>query len=430
MKLRYLKVYALLVVLALMAAMTGCSSSNTGTTPPPASGGSSGPGGAKPAAPVKIGFVSSFSGTYAAIAEDQWRAVQLATEQINAQGGLLGRKIELVKRDDKLNPGEAAKVTQDMIQNDKPDFIIGSISGATVLPMNDQAKKAGIPFFGIAQSDAVTTAKDRGQFSFHEALTPTMNGRALGKWIANNLGKKVYYLMPDYAFGKDNYNAINKALLQAGGAEVGVAWYPLGTSDFTPFIARIRAAKPDVVVTAALGNDQVNLLKQVQSFELNKEMKIFIVVTDIQGDAAAGFQNLQNTYGGASFYWELADKDPTAKAFVDAYVKKYGSPPSGYAGYAYSATKLIKLGAEKAGSIEPEKFSKALAGQKYNTYKGEQWIRACDQQSFQSIFITRGRTLEEAKKAGREQYGFREIVGVVQADESMERTCEELGYKH
>jgi branched-chain amino acid transport system substrate-binding protein len=377
---------------------------------------------------ITIGIISGFSGPYAGPGEDQWRAAQLAAEEINAKGGIMGRQIKLVRRDDKINPGEAGKMAQDMIQNDQPDFIISANSAATILPVNDQTKKAGLPYIAMAQNDKITSAGERGPFTFHEALTPTMNGRALGKWIPANLGKRVYYLAADYAFGKDNYAAMSKAVKEAGGTEVGVDYFPLGATDFSPFMAKIRAAKADVVVCISFGNDTTNLLKQIQSFGLTKEHKFFFALMDLQSDLAIGFQNLQGTYGGMNFYWELADKNAQAKRFVEAYLKRWNMPPSGYAGYAYSSMQLIKLGVEKAKSTEPAKFAKALEGLQYDSYKGKQWIRACDHQAFQPIFIVKARTPEEAKKLGREQYGLREIIGVVDAHDSMERSCKELGY--
>jgi branched-chain amino acid transport system substrate-binding protein len=378
---------------------------------------------------VTIGVISGFSGPFAGPAEDQGKAIQMAVDEINASGGLLGRQIKLVRRDDKINPGEAGKQTQDMIQNDKPDFIVGANSAGTILPMNDATKKAGVPYIAMAQNDRVTSAADRGEYTFHEAVTPTLNGRSLSKWIVQNLGKKVYFLMADYAFGKDTYASMSKAVAEAGGTEVGVAYFPLGSTDFSPFFAKVRAAKADVVVCGSFGNDVINVLKQAHRFGLTKESKFFFPVTDLQMDIAAGFENMPNSYAGVNFYWELADNNPSAKKFVDSYMKRYNMPPSGYAGYAYSSIYLIKAGVEKAQSFEPKAFTKALEGMEYDFYKGKTWIRACDHQAFQPLFVVRGRTADEAKKLGREKYGLREIVGTIPASESAERTCKELGYE-
>lgn len=414
-----------IAALAALFMVAGCSGT-TDTSPKSPGAGAAGSGEKES---VRIGFVVSFSGTYAAIAEDQWRGAQLAAEEINKAGGIMGRKIELFQRDDKLDPGEAAKVTQDVIQKEKVHLIVGSMSAATALPINQQAKNAGIPYFGIAQTDKLTAAAERGPGTFHEALTPTMDGYAFGPWIVKNLGKKVYYLMPDYAFGKEHYAAFTNKVKQAGGEEVGLAYFPLGTTDFTSYVAKLRAAKPDVVVTAALGNDQVNFLKQMQSFGLTKEIKFFVSVVDLQSDMAAGFDNIQGTYGGSSFYWELGETVPQAKKFVEAFQTKYKVPPSGYAGYAYSAMYAVKAGAEKAGSFEPDKLGKAMENFEYNFYKGQQKFRGCDHQSLQPMFIVKGRSKAEAEKAGKGQWGFREIVATIAPDESHERSCAELGYK-
>ena len=378
--------------------------------------------------PIKVGFVVSFSGTYAALAQDQWRGAQLAAKQINAEGGVLGRELVLIPRDEKLDPGEAARVTQELIQSENVDFVVGSMSAATGPAINQVTKRAGVPYIGIAQSDRLTNANERGPYTFHEALTPSMDGIAFGDWILSNLGTRVFFLMPDYAFGQEHYDAFKVALDKRGIKEAGSIWFPLGTTDFTPYMPRIRAAQPEVVVTAALGNDQVNLLKQVQAFGLTRNIKWFFAVVDLQGDAAAGFENVQNTYGGMSFYWELADSVPSAKRFVDAFRAEYGLPPSGYAGYAYSAIHAMRLAAEKAGTIEPKAWARAMAGMRYDTYKGQQWYRECDGQSIQPMFIVRGRTRSEARALGREDYGFRQVIATIQPYEGMERSCKDRGY--
>lgn len=377
--------------------------------------------------PIKIGFVVSFTGAYAALAEDQWRGAQLAAEEINAKGGLAGRPITFIPRDDKLNPGESAKVTQELIQNEKVDMIVGGMNAAANLAINEQAKKANVPVFIISQSNQINKKPDWGPYSFHEALTPHMNGQATGRWVVENLGKKVYFLMPDYAFGKENYESFSAVVKAAGGTEVGADWFPLGNNDFTTYVNKIRAKKPDVLVSAALGADQVNLVKQLVSFGLNKEMKIFFAVVDLQADIAAGFQNIAGMYGGSNFYWELADKIPEAKKFVEAYQKKWNVPPSGYSGYGYSALWAIKLAADKAGSVDKDKLVQALEGLEYASYKGKQFYRKCDHQAIQPIYIVKGRTADEAKNAGKEKYGLREVIAEIPADEKYERTCDQLG---
>lgn len=385
---------------------------------------------AQPAAggnPVKIGFVVSFTGAYAALAEDQWRGAQLAADEINARGGLAGRQITFVPRDDKFQPGESAKVTQELIQNEKVELIVGGMNAAANLAINEQAKKADVPVFIISQSNQINKKPDWGPYSFHEALTPHMNGQATGRWVVENLGKKVYFLMPDYAFGKENYESFSAVVKAAGATEVGADWFPLGNNDFTTYVNKIRAAKPDVLVSSALGADQVNLVKQLVSFGLAKEMKVFFAVVDLQADIAAGFQNIAGMYGGSNFYWELAEKVPEAKKFVDAYQKKWGVPPSGYSGYGYSALWAIKLASDKAGGVDKDKLAKALEGLEYASYKGKQVYRKCDHQAIQPIYIVRGRTADEAKKLGKEKYGLREVIAEIPADEKYERTCDQLG---
>jgi len=109
---------------------------------------------------------------------------------------------------------------------------------------------------------------------------------------------------------------------------------------------------------------------------------------------------------------------------------EYGVPPSGYAGYAYSAVHVTALAAQKAGTITNyDAWAKALEGMEYDTYKGKQWYRACDHQAIQRMFIARGRSKQEAEALGRGKYGFREIVAVIEPYDGMERSCADRGYK-
>src|SRR6201994_568144 len=123
-------------------------------------------------ATIKIGFPVPLTGPYGAEAQDQVRAAQVAIAQFNDAGGLNGRKAELLVRDDKLNPGEAATRTLELIEKDKVDFIVGSLSAATQLSINAVTAPRKVLFNSISQSDAINDAKDWSLYTFHEALNP------------------------------------------------------------------------------------------------------------------------------------------------------------------------------------------------------------------------------------------------------------------
>ncbi len=131
-------------------------------------------------ATIKIGFPVPLTGPYGAEAQDQVRAAQVAIAQFNDGGGLNGRKAELVVRDDKLNPGEAATRTLELVEKEKVNFVVGSLSAAVQLAINNVTKERGIIFNSISQSDAINEAKDFSKYTFHEALNPHMTAGAVG----------------------------------------------------------------------------------------------------------------------------------------------------------------------------------------------------------------------------------------------------------
>src|SRR5260370_42700869 len=122
--------------------------------------------------PIKIGFPVPLTGPYGTEAQDQVRAGQLAVAQFNEAGGLGARKAELVVRDDKLNPGEAATRTLELVEKEKVNFVVGSLSAAVQLAINNVTKERGIIFNSISHADAINTAADFSKFTFHEALNP------------------------------------------------------------------------------------------------------------------------------------------------------------------------------------------------------------------------------------------------------------------
>ena len=376
---------------------------------------------------IRVGFVTSLTGPYGSLAEDQVRGLTLAQEEAAAKGGVLGRPIEILVRDDQVHPGEAAKKSKELIEKERVHFLMGCISAATQLAMNEQAKRAGIPFFGVCQSNEINKAPDRGPYTVHEALTPYMTAQSLGVWVVQNLGKRWYFLAADYAWGHQIYDSFVKVLEKHGGTNLGVTRFPLGSTDFTAYLPKILAARPEVLIFAGAGRDMENAFKQMVAFGLKDKMKIVNPVSDLQFDLPIGFKILEGTYSSMHFSWELEDQLPSAKRFVEAFRKRFGTPPSGYAGYAYSAMKSLLWAIEQSGSIEPAQVAHTLEGAELDWNRGRVWYRACDHQAFQKNYIVRGRSEAEAKAKGKGEFGFREIIAAVEITEDYERTCAELG---
>jgi branched-chain amino acid transport system substrate-binding protein len=375
--------------------------------------------------PLRIGFPLPLTGPFAAIASDMQRGGQLGADELNAKGGVMGRKVELLFRDDQLKPAVGAQRTKELIENEKVQFIVGGLAAHVQMAINEQTKKSKVLFISTSQSDEISAKPDTSPITFHEALNPTITSRALGGWVAQNLGKKWWIVYADYAWGKQNNAVLTETLKKAGGTLLGSTPYPLGSAEFSAHLPRIQSAKPEVLMSVTPGADNVAFLKQVISFGMKKQMKIAQPLHWISQAKEGGPDLYQDVYGAMNFYWELQETIPQAKKFVEASMKKFNQPPGDYGAYAYNGVLEVARGVELAKSTDAEAVAKALrANPAYDHYKGKQWWRACDNKSMQDLWIMRGR--EPGKVKG--DWGLLEVVSRIPANEELDRTCAEKGH--
>ena len=376
-------------------------------------------------APIKIGFPVPLTGAFSAEAQDQVRAAEIAVKEFNAAGGFNGRMAELLVRDDKLNPGEAATRTLELIEKDKVHFIVGSLSAATQLSINAVARERKIIFNSISQSDAINEAKDWSLYTFHEALNPHLTAGAVARYAFPKFGKKIVYLTADYAYGHEMVRGFQRAGGPLGAQTLADIRHPLGVADYSSFLPRIQALKPDVLVLCNFGRDLVNSAKQVTDFGLKSSCKVIAPVLLYTSRLAGGAEAFEGILGGTSYYWGLEDKIPAAKAFNDKFRKANGGAvPSDYGALGYAGIRSVLQAVLNAKTTDSVPVSIALRQLKYNWYKGEQFYRKCDHQSVQSVVI-----VESKSKDMKDKYDVFKVLAVEAANEANLRSCDELGHK-
>src|SRR2546423_4896811 len=157
--------------------------------------------------PIRIGFPAPLPGPFGAMAGDMKQGGELAVDELNAKGGILGRKVEVLIRDDQLKPQVGAQRTQELIEKEGCQFIVGGLAAHIQMAINEQTKKAKVLYISTSQSDEISAKPDTSPITFHEALNPTITSRVMGTWVAQNLGKKWWIIYADYAWGKQN-NAV------------------------------------------------------------------------------------------------------------------------------------------------------------------------------------------------------------------------------
>jgi branched-chain amino acid transport system substrate-binding protein len=375
--------------------------------------------------PIRIGFPLPLTGPFAALAADMQRGAILAAEEVNAKGGVMGRTIELLFRDDQLKPAVGAQRTKELIENERVQFVVGGLAAHVQMAINEQTKKSKVLFISTSQSDEISAKPDTSPITFHEALNPTITSRVVGTWVAQNLGKRWWIIYADYAWGKQNNAVLTETLKKNGGTLLGTTPYPLGSAEFSAHLPKIQAAKPDVLMNVAPGADNVALHKQVISYGMKGQMKMAQPLHWISYLKEGGSEIYQDVYGGINWYWELQDQIPSAKKFVQASMKKFNIPPGDYGAYSYSAVLEVARGVELAKTTDSDAVAGALRkNPAYDHFKGKQWWRTCDNKSFQDMWIGRGRGPGQTKG----EWGLLDLVAKVSADEKYDRTCAEKGH--
>ncbi|HYA91382.1 MAG TPA: ABC transporter substrate-binding protein [Thermodesulfobacteriota bacterium] len=371
---------------------------------------------------IRYGTMHPLTGTYSALGLDQQHATEMAVEEWNAKGGVLGNKIVWIHRDDQLNGAVALRRAKELAEEEKCDFIGGTLSGAISLAMNEFACKNKVIYVCYCQSDMVLGA-DQCKYGFAFMVIPYSAALAVSKYAFEKLGKKWFSITADYRWGHSLLEGWIWQSEQMGGNFLGNVYAPLGATDFSTYFAKIMAANPDFIVMNNLGSDQTAAIKQANELGLTKKMKIVCTKTAMATMKEVGPAYDENIVGGMTFYWKLRDKYATSKKFSDTFLKKYGKPIEQDGESGYVATNILFMAMQKAGTVtDKQKIIAAMEGLKYELTKGSEYVRACDHQRVQSYLLLRGK----GKKA--KDWDLADIIAEIPED-SIIMSCEDNAKK-
>jgi len=374
--------------------------------------------------PIRIGFPAPLTGAFGAEAQDQVRAAQLAILLFNEKDGLNGRTAELLVRDDHLDPGEAAVRTLELIEKDRVDFIVGGLSAAAQLAINDVARQRRVLFNGLGPSDAINEAANFSRYTFHEGPNPHMTAGAVARYAFPKFGKRVAFLAADDAYGTEMARGFMDAGRPLGIEVLADLRHPVGATDYGALLPGIQALKPDVLCLCNFGRDQRLSVTQASDLGLKRAMRLVAPVLLYTARVGGGAEAFAGVVGGASYYWKLEDTVPSARAFNDGFRQLHGGrTPSDYGALGYAGVATVLAAVRAAGTADTEKVVDALAALKYDVYKGPEHYRACDHQSVQSTLVIQSKD----KPAASEADVF-DIVGGEGPDEAFLRSCADLGH--
>jgi len=330
---------------------------------------------------IKIGATEPLSGTFKDIGERYLEGVQAAVKVINENGGLLGKKVEVIPIDSELKPDVATRKAQAMILKDEVKFFCGGTGSSVGAAMSQLAEKEDVIMFTYGMDASSMTGEKCNKNFFRPGGSTDGRSFALADLIVKKGFQKIGIIAQDYSFGHEAVDAFKKKLLQLNpSAKIVVEIYhPTGTKDFAPYASQLVGAAPDVIFTSNWGNDLTLLLKQGRPMGLKAKVVSYYINDEVMIESL-GDDNLILGDMGAEIYMVSIPLEKN-KAFVEKYHKDTGHYPTWLRGKSYMATMFWAEAVKKAGSTDVAAVIKAWEGLTYDGPAGLWTMRACDHQA-------------------------------------------------
>ena len=343
--------------------------------------------------PIRIGYPVILSGPGALIGEPSLKGAQMYVEEINAKGGVLGRKLELVVRDTKGNADEAVRIARDLILRENVDFLVGTLTSAEGPAVSPVAKENKIVFVvPVVKTDQLTAPANLHPYVFRTATTTTIEGRTAAEIMAKWQVKRVATMSPDYAFGQDLTRAFVAHLkkIRPDIEIVDQQWPKLGEADYTPFINAQLAKKPDAVFTSLWGGHFVTFAKQAKPLRYFESVKFNVLAAGeagaIETTKAMGDDYPLGIWANAydAFNWNGPQQHKEYIARLRTYLKE--DHPSSWPITGYIGMQMLTAAITKAGTTDSDKVANAMLEISVDTPIGKQSFRAKDHQANRAQF--------------------------------------------
>jgi branched-chain amino acid transport system substrate-binding protein len=317
-------------------------------------------------------------------------ATQFVVDEINAQGGLLGKKVELIKADSELKPDVSARKALRAVLQDGVNVIMQNISTAVAKAIMNVAEKQNVLQVSHATYSDELTGKDFIKNFFRTCYTTSQFARAFAGYFATKPYRKFYAINMDYVFGHavadDFIAAMKKAIPDV--QIVGNDFHPIATKDFAPYISKIISSGAEIVYTGNYGTDLETLMKQAVQLGMkarwaSNQLDDHIILSNIGAPALGAIV--------VSMYSPYIDTNLN-KMLLEKWHKKYKDTiypwPTVPVGQIYNGCMFFFEAVKKANSIEPKAVIKVWEGMEYEGIMGKNTMRACDHQNLQPLMLS------------------------------------------
>jgi branched-chain amino acid transport system substrate-binding protein len=341
--------------------------------------------------PVQIGLLTSISGVFSENGSEVQRAVQFAIDEANEKGGVGGRPVKVEVADDESTP-ETGRRAGEKLARDGYNLLVGTIASSISLAVAPSLDRwDAMLVTALSKSNKITGDSCKPRM-FRATQSDAMDIAMINEWVKSFKEKTYASIAADYVWGHDSSDSFAKAV-KGEGKDVKLALFvPMGSKDFSPYIAQLKAADVDAIWVAEVGRDILGFVKQAQEFGLIPHTKlighalILNAVVNGTGDALLG------TDGTALYAPEI--DTPLNKVFVASWKAKFGRLPMDIEALSYNAVQLVFEGVKRSGSVKPADVAAALRGATLDTIFGSVVMRAEDNQLMMPSYVARVETVD------------------------------------
>lgn len=350
---------------------------------------------------VRIGFNYPQTGPYSDLGKYQLRSAEMAAEEINAQGGILGLKIELVKRDSASNVRRTKGNIKDLLENEKVRMIFGGVSSAVAIAACEMCQQHTIPFFGTLTYSTATTGEEGHRACFREPYNSWMAAKLIADYTRQHYkGKRFFYITANYIWGwtmEENLRLFTGTTDKKRHQSMRT---PLGTNNFIRELRSAQSINPDVLILALGGKDMVSALRQATVMGLKDHCQIVVPSLTLGMAHGAGPEAMDGVIGALPWTWRVPYTYGYQGGieFVERFKKRYNAYPTTSAASAYTILFEYKTAVERAGSFGGSNVIRALEGHTYQWTKDQQTWRQFDHQSIQSVYLVKGNPADVVAK--------------------------------
>jgi branched-chain amino acid transport system substrate-binding protein len=342
---------------------------------------------AKP--PFRIGALNTFS-KQQALGTGNLNGMNLYFDEIGWQAG--GRKLEIIREDDELNPQVGLQKLRKLVESDKVDLISGPQVSNVAMSIMDYVRSSRTITMVYAGVTGISYMKI--PYLFRTSTTTWQSCHPMGEWLYDNVAKECVVLASDFAGGRDVVKEFRAAYLKKGGKIIKEIYPPLNTNDYSVYLADVRSIAPPATFNFFIGSDAVRYVKQYDEYGLKGKIRLtgFALIENdsmpAQGKSALG--------GITTWCWADTLDNPENKKFVAGYRAKYNAWPDVYGEYAYTAARVIAetLNATNGDSADKDRFASAMLAVKFNGPRGPFSFDPATKNVIQNIYIREAVELE------------------------------------